>query len=991
MRENDKMTAERIAHYEILEEIGAGGMGVVFRARDTRLGRDAAVKILPGNLASNPSYLQKFQREARAASALNHPNICTIYEIGEYQGRNYIAMELIEGRNLHELIQGKPMSLDKIISIALQIAGALEAAHAKGIIHRDIKPSNIFCTNRGHVKVLDFGIVTLASPNPDSLEQAHINSGIASVYVSAPRVTIGTLPYMSPEQALGEDLDPRSDLFSLGSLLYELSTGIQAFKGNTQAVLFQEILTKTPVSCLKINQEIPPGLNNIIFKLLEKDRELRCQTAADLCADLKRLKRDIEISPGPAGNSNNRKAFEGAITETSISVGAHPQVAIDIRRRLQTLRSHKALTLSAAGAILLLLSAFLVFSSSMYYPCIEFEQFEGGSDAVDAQLVGFVLNRTLSQLPEAVVVNPQEFDHLLTIEKAKKESEQLKASRLSWLQRMIPWLRELNKPAVILSGQVRDSLGDLEITLNCVDRGKKETLKMRFRGVDDLLNKGIDDLVIHVLDHYNPQLVEQHFKSKQPDYRSAVQLLSSRWDALRHYFLGAKAWERRDMNSSEREFRSALEIDPNFALAHIRLGEVRVFQGQWDAAQSEILAARKETAALTEIDQLGIEALLARVFGKPFEERVYLQRLVGIQPFKKEYIYELAESYFHTADVDEAIIKYNDALGLYNRYALAYNHIAYCYAWKGDHAQALEACQHYLEFDHSANAYDSLGDIYMSAGDYTRAEEMKIKAIQLDPKIFYASRNLAFIEMMRGRNKKAMERFKALLNATEDGLQQSQFYAALAFLYYRQGQLNMASQLCEKGLKLAGSVQYDTPHDELIWIKGLLELSKNDLPAARQTLRQLHNILDSNGITAMNFKPVYKYWAHLLAAILVSEGRFQEATAAINDLKWIKVKLGYWSTPYDRAFFFDAIGQIYEKMNKPSDAEQIYREALSYNPHYGFARFHLASLLKAHGSIANARREMETFLNEWQGADSDAFEYMEALQFLGKSINGRNK
>jgi serine/threonine protein kinase/Tfp pilus assembly protein PilF len=984
MREDDKMTSEMIAHYEILEKIGTGGMGVVYRARDTKLGRDAAVKILPDNLAANPSYLQRFQREARAASALNHPNICTIYEIGEHKGRHYIAMELIEGQNLQDLIQSKPMSLDKIISIALQIADALETAHSKGIIHRDIKPSNIFCTNRGHIKVLDFGIVKRTASKPDSLEPSLVNSEIASVYVSAPRVTIGTLPYMSPEQALGEDLDARSDLFSLGSVLYELSTGIQAFKGNTQSVLFQEILTKTPASCLKINPEIPSSLNDIIIKLLEKDRELRCQTAADLCADLKRLKRDLEISPGLAGYSNSGKAIDGAMAAPSIPTGTNPQAAIDIRRRLQKLRRPKALALSGVVALLLLSAAFLLFSGSNYYPCIKFEKFEGGSDSVDAQLIGFVLNRTLSQFPEAVVVNPQEFDHLLTIEKAKKESERLKASRLSWLQRIIPWRRELNKPAVIISGQVRDSLGSLEITLNCVARGKKDSLTIPFRGMDDLLNKGIDDLVIHALNHYNPQLVEQHFRSKQSDYRSAVQLLSSRWDALRHYFLGAKAWERRDMNSSEREFRSALEIDPNFALAHIRLGEVRIFQGQWDAAQSEILAARKETAALTEIDQLGIEALLARVFGKPFDERVYLQRLIGIQPYKKEYIYELAESYFHTADVDEAIIKYKDALGLNNRYALAYNHIAYCYAWKGDHAQALEACQRYLEFDRSANAYDSLGDIYMSAGDYPRAEEMKIKAIQLDPQIFYASRNLAFIGMMRGRNKTAMESFQSLLNATEDGLQQSQFYAALAFLYYRQGQLSLASKLCEKGLKLVGSVQYDTPHDELIWIKGLLELGKSDLSAVRRTLHQLRNILDSNGITAMNYKPVYKYWAHLLAAISVHEGRFQEAAAAINDLKWIKVKLGYWSTPYDRAFFFDAIGQLYEKMNKPSDAEQIYREALAYNPHYGFARLHLARLLKDRGSIASARREMETFLNEWQGADSDAAEYIEARQFLGK-------
>jgi tetratricopeptide (TPR) repeat protein len=609
---------------------------------------------------------------------------------------------------------------------------------------------------------------------------------------------------------------------------------------------------------------------------------------------------------------------------------------------------------------------------------------------MDAQLVSFALNRTLSQFQQAAVVDPQEFENLRTIIKKQKDSELSKA-HFAWLQRWIPWQRDRNEPAVVLSGFVHDALGTLEINLNCKVRGKKDSFAMRFRGVDDLLNKGIDEMVMFALNHYDPAIVDQHIKSKQPDYRSAVQLLSVRWDALRHYYQGAKAWDRRDMNSAERELRSALEIDPNFALAHIRLAEVRIFQNQWDAAQSEILAARKEAGALTEVDQWGIEALLARVFGKPFDERVYLQRLIGLQPYKKEYRYELAESYFHTADVEEAIIKYMDALSLDNRYALAYNYMAYCYSWKGEHAKALEACRHYLEFDRSANAYDSLGDIYMLEGSYDKAEEMKKTAIQMDPQIYYAGRNLAFIQMLRGRNRKAVERLKSLLVATDDSLQQAQFYSALAFTYYRQDELDLASQACEQGLKLVGSVQYDAPHDELIWIKGLLQLAKNDIPAARKTLRQLRSILESNDITAMNYKPAYKYWAHLLASIAAREGKIQEAQIAINDLKWIKVKLGYWSTPYDRAFFFDSIGQIYEKMNKPADAEQIYREALAYNPHYSLARYHLAMLLQSRGGLVNARHEMEIFLNEWGGADPDAIEYVKGCKFIGKPIDGRNE
>ncbi len=985
---------EMIAHFEILDKLGSGGMGVVYRARDTKLGRDIAIKLLPENLASNPSYLQRFQREARAASALNHPNICTIYEIGEHRNRHYIAMELLEGQTLRASMQGKPLPSDQILRIALQVADALEAAHSKSIVHRDIKPANIFITNRGHVKILDFGLAKLAAADNAS-SQSDPASGsqpapqIAAEYVSAPHTAIGTLPYMSPEQALGEDLDARSDLFSLGSVLYELATGLPAFTGNSQPLLFQEILTKSPSAAARLNPELPRKLDEIISKLLEKDRELRYQTAADLCADLKRLKRDLDLqhkvaedasglivhgsrgssgerSPLPASNKTTRRSLSSFFS--GLRVFKKPKVALPV-----------------AGAVLLIIAAavLVTVTRSSYFPCIEFGDFSGKSESVDSQMVVFVLKRVLSQFPEVTVVDGQEFKHLLTMEeRANKQTEDLKGNSASLLQRIIPWRWNAQSPALLVSGEVKESLGLVEVRLDCVVRGKKETVSERYRGVDDLLNKGFESLVATILNRYDSRIVERHMDGGQPDYRTAVQLLSSRWDAIRHYYRGAKAWEPLDMYSAERELRSAIEIDPNLALAHLMLGEVRVFQNQWDAAQSEILAARAQARALTEVDQLRVEALLARVFGKPFEERGHLQRLKELQPYKREYLYELAESYFHTADVDEAISKYQDALSLDSKYARVYNHLAYCYSWKGEHALALEACRNYLRLDRTANAYDSFGDAYMLAGDYAKAEEMKLQALKMDPKIYYASRNLAFIEMMRGRNKAAAERIKSLFANTEDSGDKAQSYAALAYLYYRKDDLALALKMCEQGLSILGPAQYDAPHDELIWLIGTIELKRHNLPAARQAIGQLRSILESNQINAMNYKPAYKYWLHLRAWIYAEEGKVQDAAAAISDLRWIQSKLGYWSTPYDRAFFFDAIGQIYEKMNQPAEAEQAYQDGLAYNPHYALSRFHLAHLLKARGITADARREIELFLREWQGADPDAVEIIEAKRFM---------
>jgi len=330
--------------------------------------------------------------------------------------------------------------------------------------------------------------------------------------------------------------------------------------------------------------------------------------------------------------------------------------------------------------------------------------------------------------------------------------------------------------------------------------------------------------------------------------------------------------------------------------------------------------------------------------------------------------------------VDEAILKYQDALNLDSRYALAYNHLAYCYSWKGEHAKALEASRRYLELDPSANAYDSLGDAYMQAGDYAKAEEMKAKAIEMDPQMYYASRNLAFIEMLRGRNRAAGERLTSLFAATDDKGQRAQYFAALAFLHFRKGELDNAQRACDQGLRLLGSVQYDAPHDELIWIIGMSELQRRNLPAARRALGQLRGILDSNLIGSMNFKPAYKHYLHLNAWLLSEEGKIPEANAVIHDLKWIRTKLGYWATPFDCAFFFDAIGQIYEMMRQPADAQQAYQDSLAYNPHFALARFHLARLLKNRGLPEDARREMSLFLKDW--ADADAAEFVEARKIM---------
>jgi len=921
------MTDQTISHYRILHRLGGGGMGVVFEAEDINLGRHVALKFLPTELEKDPAALERFQVEARAASALNHPNICTIYEIGQADGRYFIAMELLEGYTLKQRVANHTDDLHTTIELAIQIADALDAAHGKGIIHRDLKPANIFVTNRDQAKLLDFGLAKYVKSAPGLASAATVSDAM----LTSPGSTVGTVAYMSPEQARGKELDPRTDLFSFGAVLYEMATGTLAFQGETSAVIFDALLNRPVTPPLRLNPRLPLQLDSIITKLLEKDREMRYQSAAEVRADLKRVRRDTE---------------SGAVAAASTATG------IQATRVSKNRIWHYTVLGLAALAIAALAFVFLTRRRSV------------AITEKDAVLLTDFVNTTADPvfdgtLKKAVAVDLGQSPYVNVLPD-RKVRETLQMMGRSPEDRVTT---EIGKEICLrdgvkamLTGSIATVGSQYVITLEAVNAANGETLAQQQVQAD---NK---EEVLNALHHASTSLrskLGESLASVQKYDKPLSEATTSSLEALQAFTVGdAKHFGGEDL-ASVPFYQRAIDLDPNFALAYARLG---VAYG--NVGQNELAEQYKQ---------------------KAFELRD--------RATEHEKLYITEHYYADSGQLDKGIAALELYKQTYPRDSVPYTNLALIYMRLGQFENALQNARLGVQIDpDTANGYTNMAQAFIALDRLDEAKAILNEALHRNLNTSSVHGQLAYIAWLQ-QDAAAGDREMQLMKTGPDA--DMNILGFKAAVCARKGKLREARELGSKmraeaerlGLKEAAANEY-TQEATVEALAGDPSRALADVADALKISRAPGVVLGCASILAyvgdesqamklaneVAEKRPYDTWVQFVsvpgikAEIALKHGNYAEAGNLLDgSLVYGRVDAG---TLYLRALTFLKAGQAAEAIQGFQRPLQL-RSFMGTEVSLPFDQLELARAYALAGDKVHSRTAYQDFLALWKDADSD--------------------